>query len=63
MVNCEQCDYFKKINKNNKVKHICEYVNFTFENGIEEYKESEHPCFLYDNENINEDIDEVKKAV
>lgn len=49
MLNCELCDYFKKMNLrlDSKERCYCELTNFVFHKEVSDYKMEEHPCFYY----------------
>lgn len=50
MLNCEYCDYYKKVISKNQdnMKGFCEYTGFVFQKNPEDYELEDHPCYDYD---------------
>ena len=48
MLNCEQCDYLKKISYEGKEeKFVCEFTQFVFSSNNQFYNMNNHPCNNY----------------
>ena len=48
MLNCEQCNYLKKVDSEDKIeKHVCELTQFVFDSNNEFYNMNNAPCNSY----------------